>query len=288
MKAQVSRTQQAHRGVTKGSISRRFLLVVLGCGALQSACEDPTLATGLASSRLRVETTPAPSFRSASSLTTEISDIPGGSWTPVRVSLLNVGYADVNVTELCLTQADGTCQPFTTATDVTFRLCGGADDTPTSCSEALFPFTLTANEGKTLTVLYSPQEGVARNETASLIVMNNDEIPRYIVNIEASSCVAAQDGSCAAADDLDGDGVPDNVDNCVEVPNSEQVDSDNDGRGDLCDPAPGVGNYILQRGSISQGAEEQQGQRYRVRGTITSGAQQAQSVHYSVRGRLEL
>ncbi len=37
------------------------------------------------------------------------------------------------------------------------------------------------------------------------------------------------------APDLDGDNVPDADDNCVRVPNPEQLDNDNDARGDLCD-----------------------------------------------------
>jgi uncharacterized protein (TIGR03790 family) len=36
--------------------------------------------------------------------------------------------------------------------------------------------------------------------------------------------------------DLDGDGVPDAQDNCVEIPNPDQRDSDGDGIGNLCDP----------------------------------------------------
>jgi len=36
--------------------------------------------------------------------------------------------------------------------------------------------------------------------------------------------------------DLDGDGVPDAEDNCVEIPNPDQRDTDGDGIGNLCDP----------------------------------------------------
>ncbi len=52
------------------------------------------------------------------------------------------------------------------------------------------------------------------------------------------------DGSCGAVqDDADGDGVPDSVDTCPNVPNPpiipgtfKQLDTDQDGRGDACDP----------------------------------------------------
>jgi alpha-tubulin suppressor-like RCC1 family protein len=37
-------------------------------------------------------------------------------------------------------------------------------------------------------------------------------------------------------DDNDGDGVPDEIDNCPTVANTDQTDADNDGIGDVCDP----------------------------------------------------
>jgi hypothetical protein len=42
--------------------------------------------------------------------------------------------------------------------------------------------------------------------------------------------------------DSDGDGVDDQVDNCVFVPNTNQSDVDFDGRGDVCDNCPTVAN----------------------------------------------
>src|SRR5205814_6795045 len=40
------------------------------------------------------------------------------------------------------------------------------------------------------------------------------------------------------APDRDGDGVPDAIDNCPAIPNSDQADADGDGVGDACDPCP--------------------------------------------------
>ena len=42
--------------------------------------------------------------------------------------------------------------------------------------------------------------------------------------------------------DTDGDGVPDSVDNCPTIANSDQADGDSDGEGDLCDNCPTVAN----------------------------------------------
>lgn len=43
--------------------------------------------------------------------------------------------------------------------------------------------------------------------------------------------------------DEDGDGVIDNLDNCLQVPNSDQIDTDGDGRGDACDNCPQLANF---------------------------------------------
>jgi len=43
---------------------------------------------------------------------------------------------------------------------------------------------------------------------------------------------------CAPAPDSDGDGIPDNVDNCPSTPNPGQEDADLDGVGDACDNCP--------------------------------------------------
>ena len=66
---------------------------------------------------------------------------------------------------------------------------------------------------------------------------------------EPSAC-SCDDGSWGCTDDcagvcsgtsggdIDGDGIPDNVDNCPLVPNAAQEDIDGDGVGDVCDPCP--------------------------------------------------
>ncbi len=52
---------------------------------------------------------------------------------------------------------------------------------------------------------------------------------------------------CSAPSDVDGDGIGDTCDNCIEVSNEGQVDRDSDSLGDLCDACPGdatVGAFL--------------------------------------------
>jgi Thrombospondin type 3 repeat len=51
-----------------------------------------------------------------------------------------------------------------------------------------------------------------------------------------SKCVVA------TVADQDGDGVPDDVDNCLAVNNPDQADEDHDGIGDVCDDCPHIAN----------------------------------------------
>jgi hypothetical protein len=68
---------------------------------------------------------------------------------------------------------------------------------------------------------------------------------RWLALLALASCgrldfAAHPDGS--GDSDSDGDGVPDDVDNCANVANPDQHDEDGDGIGDACDPCPHIGD----------------------------------------------
>jgi MYXO-CTERM domain-containing protein len=48
-------------------------------------------------------------------------------------------------------------------------------------------------------------------------------------------CRTDPTNACVTMDDRDGDGIPDDTDNCPDAPNPGQLDSDGDGMGNLCD-----------------------------------------------------
>ncbi|PYT38001.1 MAG: hypothetical protein DMF52_00810, partial [Acidobacteria bacterium] len=87
------------------------------------------------------------------------------------------------------------------------------------------------------------------NVNTSVFCLNSQSCPgnQTCVGFVPQTCQrlgVVNDGSCGPVqDDADGDGVPDNIDDCPNTPNPpiipgtfRQADSDQDGRGDICDP----------------------------------------------------
>jgi uncharacterized repeat protein (TIGR01451 family) len=89
---------------------------------------------------------------------------------------------------------------------------------------------------------YNPPEGFTGNvsftytATDSLLSSNVATVTIAVVGAGINTTI-----------DSDGDGVPDAVDNCPTVPNSDQQDTDGDGIGDACDPdidGDGIANEL--------------------------------------------
>lgn len=70
-------------------------------------------------------------------------------------------------------------------------------------------------------------EGQCGDENRICLIEN----PRPLCKRDFDSCMA----NCAASTDDDGDGVPDQLDNCPAIPNPGQANCDGDALGDACD-----------------------------------------------------
>lgn len=104
------------------------------------------------------------------------------------------------------------------------------------------------------------EECVARADQDAAVVVDALPLPeggqmRIVYDVRATdpsgnelvvACEAKVDG------DRDSDGVPDSSDNCVDVPNPDQLDSDEDGLGDACDPG-----WLVTGGPSCQAGGEQ-------------------------------
>ena len=107
-----------------------------------------------------------------------------------------------------------------------------------------FPTELARGDGSTLFVI-SPQEWYAAGPS-EIIVVNTGGSPTQgctsapvgLGGFELAVNEAAGALWFCPPPDTDADGIVNAIDNCLDVPNPDQLDSDGDGMGDLCDPFP--------------------------------------------------
>jgi len=110
--------------------------------------------------------------------------------------------------------------------------------------------TLAPGESVTWSTLYGflraekiPESGVAANPTAPTVYDDiayiSEPVPVIADNVTGNitiiTNVATAPGGAEAATDRDGDGIPNDLDNCPDVPNPDQLDSNGNGIGDACD-----------------------------------------------------
>ena len=80
-----------------------------------------------------------------------------------------------------------------------------------------------------------------RNEIEGVVINNAffngiiDEVKIYNRALSSADILAAYESTQTIPPDEDGDGIADSVDNCPSVANSDQLDADSDGIGDVCD-----------------------------------------------------
>lgn len=67
--------------------------------------------------------------------------------------------------------------------------------------------------------------------------------PWYPLN-SCSTLIGALMPACQNVPDFDGDGIHDELDNCIDTYNPDQADSDSDGIGDVCDQCPGFDDIL--------------------------------------------
>ena len=96
--------------------------------------------------------------------------------------------------------------------------------------------------------LPAPEAGpipVDREEGAGLCSDGVDNNQNGLTDCEDPNCsgFCEEDDGSVDLPDHDGDGVPDNVDNCLFVSNPDQIDRDGDSQGDACDLCPEVSGY---------------------------------------------
>ena len=85
--------------------------------------------------------------------------------------------------------------------------------------------------------------------------------------------------------DSDGDGAEDDLDNCPDTSNPNQVDRDDDGLGDDCDIEPNIQNFILNGQVLMLGGSNID-DRYTVTSSITSAVGELTDGQLIMTGRL--
>jgi hypothetical protein len=191
---------------------------------------------------VQVETTP-PGTLAGQQTTVRIDNVPPGAFDGVAIRVSSLGVAPVLIEKICLLAPDGDCLPGQSAQEETFTLCDGR---PISANECAAPSTgdaLGRGEDKNFSLFYAPKLGNGDTQVARVLIRTNAaNEPDHVVELIGVPCFHGGEVECLdVCFDVDRDGVPTDCepaddDNCPEVPNRSQEDSDGDDIGDACDP----------------------------------------------------
>lgn len=134
----------------------------------------------------------------------EFTGAVGSSSSQQTLVVANTGIADLEVYPVTLTGTDSA--EFSVQDD--------------NCSN----HSLIPGERCSVGVVFSPASEGAKSASVN-IPSNDPDTPDAMISLSGT----------ATAADADGDGVPDELDNCMNTPNEDQADADSDGVGDVCD-----------------------------------------------------
>jgi len=152
--------------------------------------------------------------------------IRGGSYIfyPVSIPGQPAGYIAQNYLRLA-------SAPATATATQTASITASATPTPSPTPSPSPTATATATAPPSSTATEAPSETPTTTQTGTATQSSAPSpTPTTSVTITPTATFAP--------DDRDGDRVKDDVDNCVDIPNSSQGDVDGDGLGNICDPEP--------------------------------------------------